>query len=1421
MSLKRLGKVSVTPRRVIMGLAACVIGLALALSGLAGVALADPVLPVHNITKILDYGTIKDAIAGADPGDTIEVAAGTYLLDQQLHITKNVSIVGAGSGSTIIRAAKDFVGGAKWADTDAMVLVDAGKTFNLSGVTLDGNYKPDGTGNRVAVGILSHGSGTIRDCVFTNIVNPPPAYGGIAIVLHGEAMTIDGNTFSNIGRIGVYTGFGSVGTITGNRYLGKPAVDGQPANGLDYAFEVGRDGKAIISGNTITDCTAVAATDGSTSAGILVTTYYGTAEATITDNTITGCTTAVSVGYDENDKSVVTIHQNRLAGNEYGVINSSPDNNVDATGNWWGVSTASGIADLTAGAVTYDPWYTDASMTTHGSAKKVVNATQATAYDTISAAVAAANERDTIVVAAGTYSENVTINKSLTLKGAQAGNDPTEQVPAADAETIIKGSVTIEAGTVTVDGFAFVDDQTGRNFMALHLKGTGVYEVRNCHFVRDTGKTSEELGTLGEKDRMIRAIHIGPASASVTIENNLFTGSAVNVYRNSSWRSAIWSDGVSARDSVAIRNNVFDTNRTALNLDNTVDNITLEGNRFLNNGTHISLGGSPVLAGSWAIRNNEFSMAGTIFNLSGVAASFRLDATGNTYDVTSTSSTAAAKAPSALSLADRFLLESAMVHNGKGGKQGFVRILAREILVDGQGCTIQQAIDLADAGDVIQVAEGTYPETLNIAKPVTIKGAGIGKTVVQPAALLSTGIAHKYDNNMAVAALVNGADGVSLQDMTIDAGGLSANAVVFWNSSTGSLTNVAVANTGWVVNGVQTGQGIAVDAGSGLTTVLDIENCQISGFNKNAIDAINGNGALSGGGDITVNVRGGTITGVGPTEAIAQNGILFWERAGGSVGGSIDGVSISGIKYTKPDDAGSSACAVLLYAVKNGTVSVTNTNFGTTNETAVALDGDTTAVLDARHNYWGKATGPDVSSDIGGADSASRVAYSPWWTNAGMSTEGYLTATAAAGSVVIDGGAAITTNRTVSLAIASNSAVRCAISESDTFSDAPGWQDLAAGGLATTYTVSSGNGTKTVYVKFEDAIGNQWIASDSIRYQVNVDNGGGTPPVIPPIVAGSTSETVTTDGGSVQSGDNLTVTFPAGALSEDVTVTIAPVVENVPPTTGMIAIGNHIYEITAEIGAGDSVTQFGTDIIISFTLTDEELAQIAADGGTPMVFYWDAELGAWIPVPTELDGNRLIARTNHLTTYAVMIKEGMPALTDIKGHWAEKHILKLASLGVVGGQPDGTFAPNADLTREQVAKMLALALNLTPETNATLTFADASKVSSWATGYVSAVVKAGYMAGLPGNLFDPQGKVTRDQFAVIVARALGDKADATGTTTGFIDDQQIPSWAKAEVVKAVKAGIIAGLPGNVFAPAQACTRAEAAKMLSLLIDIVR
>ena len=304
-----------------------------------------------------------DTIAGAntaataDAGSTftIRVAAGDVNIGAaQVVISKNITLDGAGLDITTLKATADT---STSGDARGLFLVNSGKTFNVSDLTIDGD------GHHIWQSIRSYGSGTIDHVHFEDIrfQTSGQPYAGTAIVAFGGTganVDVSNSTFTNIGRIGIqYFGIGTTGTADHNVYTGKGGIDG-----LDYAIEVGGGAHAVITNNTVSANTGVATFDNSASAAFLVSTFFnpGT-QATFGDNTVTNSSIGVAIGSNATDSSAVTFQ----AGNHFvtgvgtgvtvnGNATATGTQLVDATFDWDGGAannspSGADLADILSG----------------------------------------------------------------------------------------------------------------------------------------------------------------------------------------------------------------------------------------------------------------------------------------------------------------------------------------------------------------------------------------------------------------------------------------------------------------------------------------------------------------------------------------------------------------------------------------------------------------------------------------------------------------------------------------------------------------------------------------------------------------------------------------------------------------------------------------------------------------------------------------------------------------------------------------------------------------------------------------------------------------------------------------------------------------------------------------------------------------
>jgi len=174
-------------------------------------------------------------------------------------------------------------------------------------------------------------------------------------------------------------------------------------------------------------------------------------------------------------------------------------------------------------------------------------------------------------------------------------------------------------------------------------------------------------------------------------------------------------------------------------------------------------------------------------------------------------------------------------------------------------------------------------------------------------------------------------------------------------------------------------------------------------------------------------------------------------------------------------------------------------------------------------------------------------------------------------------------------------------------------------------------------------------------------------------------------------------------------------------------------------------------------------------------------------------------------------------LTDVPAtHWAASAIAKAVDLGIITGYSDGTFRPNKDVSRVELAAMLARGLKLEGKWDGS-TFTDANKIPAWAKDFVSQTVSAGIITGYVDGTFRAEQQVTRTEMVAMIARALGLPTNTT-TKLKFTDADQISSWARPYVATVFDAGLIKGRDNNLFAPQAKATRAEVVVLIMAMLE---
>lgn len=191
-------------------------------------------------------------------------------------------------------------------------------------------------------------------------------------------------------------------------------------------------------------------------------------------------------------------------------------------------------------------------------------------------------------------------------------------------------------------------------------------------------------------------------------------------------------------------------------------------------------------------------------------------------------------------------------------------------------------------------------------------------------------------------------------------------------------------------------------------------------------------------------------------------------------------------------------------------------------------------------------------------------------------------------------------------------------------------------------------------------------------------------------------------------------------------------------------------------------------------------------------------------------------------TDKVEIKYSEKTFVDIQGHKAQREIETLAARNIISGMDETHFAPDATMTRAQFASIVVRALGL-PQKQANA-FADVKK-GDWYWGVVATAYSYGLVNGRTETMFDPDGTITRQEAASMVARAAKHCGMDTemseyaiqNTLTLFGDYPSVSGWARESVAFCYDTNILDQSDWNIE-PTRNITRSEVAEMLYHLLE---
>lgn len=171
--------------------------------------------------------------------------------------------------------------------------------------------------------------------------------------------------------------------------------------------------------------------------------------------------------------------------------------------------------------------------------------------------------------------------------------------------------------------------------------------------------------------------------------------------------------------------------------------------------------------------------------------------------------------------------------------------------------------------------------------------------------------------------------------------------------------------------------------------------------------------------------------------------------------------------------------------------------------------------------------------------------------------------------------------------------------------------------------------------------------------------------------------------------------------------------------------------------------------------------------------------------------------------------------SDMENHWAAENVKRAVKLGFVNGKSEDEFAPDEKITRAEFAAIIARILNLEKKSAKYLDISE----DMWYNEYVGAVSEAGYMSGFDGY-FRPDDNITREEMCQVIFNITGDSQKEDEEMPEFSDKDEISKWAENAVKSAYKLGLMTGRDDGRFSPKESSTRAEAISAILRLYDYI-
>ncbi|MFS0723852.1 S-layer homology domain-containing protein [Paenibacillus sp. 1P07SE] len=205
-----------------------------------------------------------------------------------------------------------------------------------------------------------------------------------------------------------------------------------------------------------------------------------------------------------------------------------------------------------------------------------------------------------------------------------------------------------------------------------------------------------------------------------------------------------------------------------------------------------------------------------------------------------------------------------------------------------------------------------------------------------------------------------------------------------------------------------------------------------------------------------------------------------------------------------------------------------------------------------------------------------------------------------------------------------------------------------------------------------------------------------------------------------------------------------------------LSLLSQVVEFQLIVTAGDEwveITDFGGTYMTKSIVLDE---QFADRNYMAVLYDPTDGTFTYVPAVTSSRNkgqDEAVIQMPHNSIYAI-VEADCIAFTDMQRHWAEPKVEQLASKRIVRGITSEDFAPNRNITRAEFASLLVRALGIKTDRSASGDVFQDVAAASWYAKEVEAAFRAGLVQGISVTHFAPEAQITREQIAVMVMNAL-------------------------------------------------------------------